>query len=553
MDHHGLTIIQDIGWSIVFAGIAAYVARLLKQPLLLGYIAAGAVLGTNIGIGIVKSEESIHLISEIGLLMLLFIIGLEIRLPDLKKLGKELFLLGVIQFTGSVLLGLLVFRLELFQVGDGPYDTLYLAVATSISSTLIVVKLLQEKFEIKTVAGRITLGILVFQDLWAILFMGLQPNLSNPEPLTILRSFVGVAGLVVLSFTISKYILCRLFAHASNSPELVLLTAMAWCFSVAGFASYTGLSMEMGALVAGMSIAAFPQGGDVISKVSGIRDFFITLFFVALGMKVPLPSLEMLGLAALLLVFVVFARAITIVPTAFFTGTGLRAGMLSSLNLSQISEFSLVILTLGAGFKHVSEELQALVLTAMLLGALLSTYTILFNSNIARLGLRLLALIGLRERGDHKPAEDDREDHRDIVLLGCYRIAQGMLEHLEKEQPALIKRIMVVDYNPSLRDSLEERGYRWVYGDLAHPESLHHCGIEEASVVICSISDVFLKGITNRRLLSVLKQLAPQAHHIMTCDDPDEAETLTQDGAVHVVVPGWIAGRDLYEHLKPLA
>lgn len=358
---HGLTIIQDIGWSIVFAGIAAYVARLLKQPLLLGYIAAGAVLGTNIGIGIVKSEESIHLISEIGLLMLLFIIGLEIRLPDLMKLGKELFLLGIIQFTGSVLLGLLVFRLELFQVGDGPYDTLYLAVATSISSTLIVVKLLQEKFEIKTVAGRITLGILVFQDLWAILFMGLQPNLSNPEPLTILRSFVGVAGLVVLSFTISRYILCRLFTYASNSPELVLLTAMAWCFSVAGFASYTGLSMEMGALVAGMSIAAFPQGGDVISKVSGIRDFFITLFFVALGMKVPLPSLEMLGLAALLLVFVVFARAITIVPTSFFTGTGLRAGMLSSLNLSQISEFS-------PGYTNPGGRLQACIRRAAISG-----------------------------------------------------------------------------------------------------------------------------------------------------------------------------------------
>jgi Kef-type K+ transport system membrane component KefB len=552
MDHHGLTIIQDIGWSIVFAGVTAYLARLLKQPLLLGYIVAGAVLGPNIGIGIVKSEESIHLISEIGLLMLLFIIGLEIRLPDLMKLGKELFLLGVIQFIGSVAIGLLVFQLEIFKVGDGPYDTLYLAVATSISSTLIVVKLLQEKFEIKTVAGRITLGILVFQDLWAILFMGVQPNLSDPQPLTILRSFVGVAGLVVLSFSISKFVLTRLFSSASSSPELVLLTAMAWCFSVAGFASFTGLSLEMGALVAGMSIAAFPQGNDVISKVSGIRDFFITLFFVALGMKVPLPSLEMLGLAALLLVFVFASRIITMVPTAYFTGTGLRAGLLSSLNLSQISEFSLVILTLGAGFAHVSTELQSLVLTAMLLGALTSTYTILFNAQLARIFMKIFATVGFREKGEKDRGDEEAGDHRDIVLLGCYRIAQGMLERLEREEPELVKRILVVDYNPSLRASLEQRGYKWVYGDLAHPESLHHSGIEEASLVICSISDVFLKGITNRRLLSVLKTLAPHAQHIMTCDDPHEAEELKADGAVHVVVPGWIAGHDLYEHVKPL-
>ena len=552
MDHHGLTIIQDIGWSIVFASVTAYLARLLKQPLLLGYIVAGAVLGPNIGIGIVKSEESIHLISEIGLLMLLFIIGLEIRLPDLMKLGKELFLLGVIQFVGAIAIGLLVFQLEIFKVGDGLYDTLYLAVATSISSTLIVVKLLQEKFEIKTVAGRITLGILVFQDLWAILFMGVQPNLSDPQPLTILRSFVGVAGLVVLSFSISKFVLTRLFSSASSSPELVLLTAMAWCFSVAGFASFTGLSLEMGALVAGMSIAAFPQGNDVISKVSGIRDFFITLFFVALGMKVPLPSLEMLGLAALLLVFVFVSRIITMVPTAYCTGTGLRAGLLSSLNLSQISEFSLVILTLGAGFAHVSTELQSLVLTAMLLGALTSTYTILFNAQLARMFMKLFAIVGFREKGEKDRGDEEEGDHRDIVLLGCYRIAQGLLERLEREDPELVKRILVVDYNPSLRASLEQRGYKWVYGDLAHPESLHHSGIEEASLVICSISDVFLKGITNRRLLSVLKTLAPHAQHIMTCDDPHEAEELKADGAVHVVVPGWIAGHDLYEHVKPL-
>ncbi len=554
MEAHSVEIIHNIGLSIIFAAALAFIARMLKQPLLLGYIAGGIALGPHLGFGLIKDEASVEVISEMGLIMLLFIIGLEIRLPDLRKLGKELFILGVLQFVGCVALGLLLLRY--FDSAQGRFDVLYLAIAGSLSSTLIVVKLLQQKFELKSTAGRITVGLLVIQDLWAILFMGIQPNLTNPGLKTALFSLGGVVGLVLASFLISRFVLGRLFQAAASSPELVLITAAAWCFGVAGFAEWAGLSLEMGALVSGLAIAAFPYGHDVISKLSGVRDFFITLFFVALGLKVAAPSLETAVIAVLLIVFVYASRFLTIAPTTIFTGSGLRAGINTALNLSQVSEFSLVILALGVGYGHISGELSNLVLTAMLLASVTSTYTIMFSGGITRGLLKVFALLGLRETGDgaHGGPDSGGRGHggerRDIVVLGAYRIAQGFLDRIEREAPALIPRILVVDYNPALREGLEARGFHWVYGDLAHPESLQHSGVEDAELVICTISDVFLKGVTNERLLAQLKQLAPAARFVMTADDPVEAEALKQSGAIHVVVPGKIAGHALFDQLR---
>lgn len=554
MEEQSLQIIHNIGLSIIFAAVLAFVARLLKQPLLLGYIAGGIALGPHLGFGLIKDEASVEVISEMGLIMLLFIIGLEIRLPDLQKLGKELFILGVLQFVGCVALGLLLLRY--FDSAQGRFDALYLAIAGSLSSTLIVVKLLQQKFELKSTAGRITVGLLVIQDLWAILFMGIQPNLTNPGVKTALLSVGGVIGLVLASFLISRFILGRLFQAAASSPELVLITAAAWCFSVAGFAEWAGLSLEMGALVSGLAIAAFPYGHDVISKLSGVRDFFITLFFVALGLKVAAPTLETAVIAVLLIAFVYLSRFLTIAPTTIFTGSGLRAGINTALNLSQISEFSLVILALGVGYGHISGELSNLVLTAMLLASVASTYTIMFSGGITRGLLKVCAVFGIRETGAAAEGAASAGGHghggerRDIVVLGAYRIAQGFLDRIEREAPALIPRILVVDYNPALREGLEARGFHWVYGDLAHPESLQHSGVEDAELVICTISDVFLKGVTNERLLAQLKQLAPTARFVMTADDPVEAEALKQAGAVHVVVPGKIAGHSLFDQLR---
>ncbi|HSF05731.1 MAG TPA: cation:proton antiporter [Methylomirabilota bacterium] len=544
---HDVTLLRDIALGIVFAAAAAHVARLLRQPLILGYIAGGVLLGP-LGFGLITSNESIELISEIGLIFLLFIIGLEVDLRELRRLGRSTLVLGVIQFGISALLGFPFFA-WLGYAATGRFDLAYLAVVTSLSSTLIVVKLLRDKFELKILSGRLTLGILIVQDMWAILFMAVQPNLATPGVFPIAGSVAGGALLVLVAFLVSRHVLARLFEVSARRPELVLLSSVAWCFVVSGIAERMGLSREMGALIAGLSISAFPYGADVISKITGVRDFFVTLFFVALGMKVAAPSLTVLGHAALITAFVFASRLIAVVPAVTLLGNSILAGVITALNLAQISEFSLVIFALGAGYGHVSAAASEVVLSTMILTSLISPSVIVANDFLARLLLRPF------RRRPGRPAEAagsarDGGPSRDLVLLGNYRIAQSILDLVEQRAAHLKPRIMVIDYHAIRGREVLGRGFHWAYGDLAHPEALEHLGLEHATVIVTTISDTFLKGITTRRLVANLRRLAPKALIVMTGEERTDADELLRSGADHVLIPGEITGERALELLQ---
>lgn len=544
---HDVTLLRDIALGILFAAVLGHVARLFRQPLLLGYIAGGVLLSPQMGFGLVTSAESIELISEIGLILLLFIIGLEIDLRELRRLGRSMLVLGAGQFVINSLLGVAFFAWLGYRVGEGHFDLVYLPIVISLSSTLIVVKLLREKFELKILSGRLTLGVLVVQDVWAIVFMAVQPSLAEPGALRIAQSIAGGAVLVAVAFLASRFVLAPLLEASARRPELVLISSVAWCFGISGFADQLGLSREMGALIAGVSISAFPYGSDVISKVTGVRDFFVTLFFVALGMKVPVPSGDVLGQVVLILVFVFVSRAIAVVPTAWLLGDGLYAGTVTALNLAQISEFSLVILTLGAGYGHVSGRAGAVVLTAMIVTSLVAPYVITGNDRLARLLLRPF------ERGPaaHGPSRVARAagPAPEIVLLGHFRITQAVLDLVEAQAPELKPRITLVDYDANRAHGVIARGFRWEYGDLANPDALEHLGIEEARIVVTTISDTFLKGISTRRLVGNLRRLAPNAVIVMTGEEKTDAVDLLRAGADHVLIPGEITGERILQLL----
>src|SRR6185436_20467070 len=252
-------------------------------------------------------------------------------------------------------------------------------------------------------------------------------------------------------------------------------------------ANQLGLSREMGALIAGVSISAFPYGADVISKVTGVRDFFVTLFFVALGLKVPVPSGDVLGQALLIVAFVLVSRALSVVPTAYVLGDGLYAGTVTALNLSQISEFSLVIMTLGASYGHISDQASAVVLTAMILTSLVSPYVIGANDKIARAIIRPFGRLGTPPATAARPAGEDGPV-RDIVLLGHFRIAQAVLDRVEADAPEMKERITLVDYDATRARGVKARGFHWEYGDLANPDALEHVGLEHARFVVTTIS-----------------------------------------------------------------
>jgi Kef-type K+ transport system membrane component KefB/Trk K+ transport system NAD-binding subunit len=545
--HHD--ILTAIGISIVAAAAFALIARAVRQPLILGYILAGAVLGPNLGLGLVADQASIELISEMGLIFLLFIIGLEINVPVLAQAGRTIVLTGLLQFPLCVALGWWALGGLAADTG-GRFDRLYLAVAASLSSTLIVVKLLFDKFEMGTLAGRITLGVLVFQDLWAIAFLALQPSLHALRPAALLASLGAGVGLVATAGVLSRLVLPRLFRTVARSHELLLVTAVGWCFLVSGTAGALGLSYEMGALIAGMVIAAFPYGTEVITRLSGVRDFFVTLFFVALGLRVPAPSGRLLLVAALAAGFVIASRFVAMLPIFAFLRLDTRTAGVVAINLAQMSEFSLVIVSLGLGLGHVSPSLASLVLYTLLLTAVISTYAIRWNHALATALARALAATGaprwLGQRPRVMSPASASADLHDIFLLGVSREGLAFVRHLEREHPAMKRRIVAVDFNPETLEQLQADGVECHYGDVSNPETLRHAGIEKARVVVSSISDWFLQGTDNLRLLRQVRGVAPRARMIVTADTLAAARRLYAEGADYVLIPPVLAAEHLY-------
>src|SRR3954453_20323223 len=289
-------LIRDLALSIVMAWILGVAAHLARQPLILAYLVAGFVVGP-FGLKWVHSQQSINTIAELGLIFMLFMIGLEIDLKKIIRAGNVILVTSAAQIFGCFALGLGLFLLIGIPLGDRRFDAVYLAAAVALSSTVIIVKVLYDKFELDTLPGRITLGVLVLQDLFAILFLAIQPSLNDLRFDIVLVSFIRVGVLLTTALVISRFTLPHLFQIIASLPELALVGALAWCFAVAEFAEFLGLSREMGALIAGVSLSTFPYALDVPDKVTSLRDFFITVFFVALGMMIQLPTLSVLGLA----------------------------------------------------------------------------------------------------------------------------------------------------------------------------------------------------------------------------------------------------------------
>jgi len=540
---HQADILAQIGISIVAATIFAVVAKLLRQPLILGYMAAGVVIGPVQGLGWI-SRDQIEPISELGLILLLFMIGLEIDLKKLRESGPAVAATGITQFLLCVALGLVFFPLLGFHFVSGSYGPLYLAVATAMSSTMIVVKLLYDKMELDTVAGRITLGVLVFQDIWAILFLAIQPNLTRPSITVLLLSVVRGAALVAFALLMSRFVLPVLFRSIAKLPELMLIGALAWCFGISMLAGALGLSREMGALIAGVSISTFPYNLDVVAKVISLRDFFITLFFVTLGARIPMPTSSMLLLAVAASSFLVISRFVSVSPVLHAFKLGNRASVIPAINLAQISEFSLVICAIGVSMGHIGQSVLSLVVFTLVITSVTSTYGILYNDSIFAALNPVLKKVGVRDLGG-KPEVTAAAQHKPIVFLGFFQDASALLHDLLAKDPGLAAQIAVIDFNPEVKKELDRRGILCLYGDISHADTLHHANIHDARVLICTITDSILKGTTNLRLLRHVRSLVRDGNAIVTAEHLSQARSLYLAGASYVYVPRFMSSRDL--------
>jgi voltage-gated potassium channel Kch len=302
----------------------------------------------------------------------------------------------------------------------------------------------------------------------------------------------------------------------------------------------------MGALIAGAAISTFPYNAEIIAKIISIRDFFITLFFVGLGMTIPNPldNLGMLKLAGIAGLFVIATRFLSVYPILYSLKNGNRVSLLTSINLSQISEFALVITALGIKYQHIVLDIQTLIIYIFVITSISSTYMIKSSNLLQNYLSKILNKIGLKDiKGP--PLEEVSGPPKEIALLGFFRLASAFLEDIEEQSPDLLGKLVVVDYNPVVYRQLRDRGIKVVYGDIGHLETLHHAGLEDAKLVLSTIPDQFLVGTDNLKIIKLMEKLCPQAKIVVTAESPGAALKMYQEGADYVLLPNMIAGRHL--------
>lgn len=537
-------LLEDIGLCIVSATVLAYVARMLHQPLLLAYIGAGILIGP-VGLKWITEREVIQQLSEIGLAFLLFIVGLEIDVKKLASSGRVALLTTLIQMGGSGAMG----WAAAVALGYRGLPAVYVGAAIAFSSTMIVVKLLSDRSELDTLPGRITLGVLVLQDVAAIVALAVQPNLgggAGGSPLATMGLSVAKGlGLVAGTLAVSRFVLPHLFRLVARSPEVLLASAISWCSVVCYAAMRAGFSIAMGALIAGVSISTFPYTLEVVAKIRPLRDFFVTLFFVSLGMLLKVPTLPLVFGTAMLTAAVLLSRVATVLPALRLLGYDNRVGLLSSLHLAQVSEFALVIVILGVGFRHIDEDVVTLVLMTLVVTCTLSTYLIQFSHRIVAALVRRARETILEDR----QSMETRLMHHEaapLVLVGCFRIASSLVHDLIEAG----KKFSVIDFNPEVHSRLKRLGVPCYYGDISHTDVLEHAGVAQAEILVASITDDFLRGTTNRKLLEVLRRLNPRAKIIVTADSPQRALELYEAGADYVLVPRVLSANHLLQIIE---
>ena len=548
------SLVFDIGFCFLLAGSLAVVFVRLHIPEIAAFLVAGAIAGP-FGLAVVTDPGSIDTIAQLGLILLLFLVGMELDVGKLMASGRTLIVSGLLQYPLTVLFGVLLIKGLLWLgllsgfSGQGDYALLYGGLVVAASSTLLVIKLFQEYLQLDTESGRISLGLLIFQDFWAIVVIALQANFAAPEAGPILHTFAGIALLATLAVLVARYLLPKAFRWIAKRPEVVLVAAIAWCFMVVFAGSLLdsavglvltldhpiGVGASMAALIAGASMASFPYSAEISGKVGVVRDFFLILFFVGLGMSIPQP--EGFGVLVLALCFTavtILARYLVFLPLLYATGLDRRNAFVVSTRLAQVSEFSLVIGFLGVQHGHISAAFNSAIIFAFVLTSLL-TPTLFRNADalhdrfgpwLDRLGLRAPPTLDGESRQGHA-----------VVLLGFHRVASSLLHELEAYSPGLITNTAVVDFNAAIHDRIRALGVKVIYGDISNEATLHHVGINDAQVIISSVPDDLLKGTSNRKLVALARQLNPHAVIIANAVEIADRGRIYAAGADYVFVP----------------
>ncbi len=553
----GMGLVTAIGLSVVTAAVVSSLFFRVKQPALLAYIVAGLALQLGFAKQFGPSLPMMEQVSHLGLVFLLFIIGIEMDLGGIRKMGMKTGLAILLQTPVAIVGTLAVqwsimraFGIGLPGLGDASAKWFYYAVVVALSSTAVVVKLLSDKFELSSQAGRVSVLTLIAQDIWAVLalsYVVMQGSPAGSGGAGVLLQMLGGAVLLIAAIiVVSRYVLARVLLGMTRSPDLVALVSLGWCFLCAEGFALIGFSAEMGALVAGLTIGRLPIRTEILAKVMSLRDFFMALFFVALGISLPTPSWPIMREAMPLVVYIFVARLVLFTPTLLLANQGPIVALASPISLAQISEFALLLVPIGVAQNALTTHDAGIISYAMMLSVLVSTYAIKYNHHLAIVLTRKLGLhrrFGLARAGASAGADagDGHDDGHhggvEIVLLGYHHNAAQIAALAAASSPDLLERILVIDFNLQNHAAIAALGMKVVYGDVANPETLRHAGVESARVVVCTLSDTFLRGINNLRLFQTVSAINPEIRFVATVTGDDQAAELRDKGVFACICP----------------
>jgi len=541
-------VFLEITIIICLAAVLAFVFRLLKQPAILAYILTGVVIGP-LGFLNIQNPEFLKTLGELGITFLLFTLGLEIRIKDFTSITRVAIIVSAVQVLLSFLSGYIISLLFGFNV----LSAVYIGIAVTFSSTVIVLKLISGKRELHSLHGKIAIGVLLIQDFLAIAILiflsGFNPQLVTIEPFAKFAQIL-IKGVILFGavWYLGSNVFPKLIDRIAGSTETLFLASIAWVFGLSALVSSIGFSLEIGGFLAGLALANSIVNYQIIARAKILQDFFIILFFVLLGIQMTFGNILSIFEAAIVLsVLVLILKPFIVMIIMGILGFKKRTSFLTGVNLGQVSEFSLIAVFLGAKLGHISNEVVSLITLCAIITFTISTYLMVWSKNIYKFLKYGLSFLEFTNAGAEEAVESISKipvlkDH--VVVIGGDQMGQSVLSSLDD----MDIDVVLVDFDPEIFKKLEHlpagkagnKAHK-LFGDISDLDIQERAQLDSAKLVISTIPDFE----DNLLILKELRHENRKAKVVVMAFDLDETKALYKAGADYVVLPHLAGGRQV--------
>ncbi|MCD6092700.1 MAG: cation:proton antiporter [Candidatus Aenigmarchaeota archaeon] len=528
-------MIYDLVLITIIATVLAVVFWRFRQPTILAYLIAGMIMGPNL-LNLVRDQILISAMSQLGVAFLLFLVGMQLNFNKMKNVGTTSLITGIGQIVFTAFFGYVISLI----LGFSSLHSLYIAIALTFSSTIIIIKLLSEKNDMDSLYGRIATGFLLVQDFVAIIILIFLSMLGTGDMITVGllgETLLIGAGLFIAAIASSKYILPPVFNITAKSQELLFLVSISWCFLFVYVSSMLGFSLQIGAFLAGISLAPLPFCYEISGKIKPLRDFFIVLFFVLLGMQMTF-STALLTPLIILSLFVLIGNPLIVMTLMGLLGYRKRTSFFASLATAQISEFSLIIIAFGTMLGHISVEVSSLVTSVGIITIAISTYMITFNEKLYKIFSPILGVFEKRHLKEEAGVAKRLKNH--IIVIGCHRMGYVIVDALKKMK----KDVLVIDFNPDIIRMLKKEKIPYMYGDVTDMDILDKANIKNSKLIVSTLPDID----ENKFLVKESKKYNVPV--IVTANYLRDANELYCIGADYVILPYFLGGDKMCSLLK---